>query len=153
VIASEWANKWKTVNSELTNAYPAADGRHLLGFGMITMDNGRSIGKGAGGPGNGVWYVPAVSGNQFLRLVETKEGTGPRAKQVVSISVHRNYLSPEREKAPVLGVLPETDGIVQFFFGNTLPLDQHLFLIPDAKMLVVLPPTKDKLVLRKVDLR
>ena len=74
VIATEWARKWKTVHAEVADAYPAADGRHILGFGMITYDNGRAIGSRAGGKDNGVWYVPAVSGNQFLRLAETKEG-------------------------------------------------------------------------------
>ena len=31
--------------------------------------------------------------------------------------------------------------------------DQHLFLIPEAKVLVTLTSTKDKLILRKVDIR
>ena len=99
-----------------------------------------------------MWYVPAVSGSHFLRLTETREGTGGGAKQVVSISVHKSYTNPGKEKTTPIGVLPEADGIVQFFFSNTLPLDQHLFLIPDAKMLVVLPTTKDKLVLRKAEI-
>ena len=70
-----------------------------------------------------------------------------------AIAVHKSYTNPEREKALSLGVLPEAEGIINLFFVNSLPLDQHLFLIPDAKMLVVLPTTKDKLVLRKVDVR
>ena len=53
----------------------------------------------------------------------------------------------------MIGVLPEMEGLIDWFQGVAVPLDKHLFLIPDAKLLVVLPLTKDKLVLRKVDVR
>jgi hypothetical protein len=152
VIATEWARKWRTVTADIGDAYPSADARHLLGFGKITSDRGNLMAKSAAGKDTGVWYVPAVQGNHFLRLIETREGAGAGAKQVCSISIHKSYLNPAGEKSKPVGVLPEADGIVQFFFGNTLPLDQHLFLIPDAKLLVVLPTTKDKLVLRQVEI-
>jgi hypothetical protein len=45
------------------------------------------------------------------------------------------------------------EGLIDWFHGVAMPLDRHLFLIPDAKLLVVLPESKDKLVLRKVDVR
>ena len=93
--------------------------------------------------------MPAVSGTHFLRLSETKDA----GKLAVSIFVHRNHLNPQTEKAVTLGVLPETDGLVNWFFTNSVPLDQHLFLIPEAKMLVVLSAKKDTLTMRKVDIK
>lgn len=149
VLATEWARKWKATNSEVCNSYPSPDGRYAFGYGMIVRDSGQIVGSRAGGPGNGVWYVPAVSGAHFLRLSETKDA----GKQAVSISVHGNHLNPQTEKAVTLGVLPETDGLVNWFFGNSVPLDQHLFLIPEAKMLVVLSAKKDTLTMRKVDIK
>ena len=45
------------------------------------------------------------------------------------------------------------DRLVDWFLQRTVPLNEHLFLIPDAKLLVVLTADKTKLVLRKVDIR
>lgn len=149
LLVTEWARKWKTTSSDVCASYPSADGKYVFGYGMIVRDNGQIVGSRAGGPGNSVWYVPAVSGTHFLRLGETKDGN----KQAVTISVHKNHLNPEKEKAISLGVLPEMEGLVEWFFGRTVPLDQHLFLIPEAKMLVVLNAKKDKLTMRKVDIK
>jgi hypothetical protein len=43
------------------------------------------------------------------------------------------------------------EGLIDWFHGTALPLDRHLFLVPDARLLVALTKPKDKLVLRKVD--
>jgi hypothetical protein len=146
---TETGGKWKSTDTPLASAYPSPDGRFVYGFGMIMTERGTMIGGRAGTVDNGVWYVPAVHGSYFLRLTQTKQAN----KDLVSVSIHRNPLRPEAEKGGDLGVLPETEGFVNSFFKNSLPLDQHLFLIPDAKMLVVLPNSKDKLILRKADVR
>ena len=58
----------------------------------------------------------------------------------VVVSVHKTPQTVDRDKqAVVLGVLPEMEGLIDWFHGVALPLDNHLFLIPDAKLLVVLP--------------
>ncbi len=144
VLATEWARKWRATNSEVCDGYPSADGRYVFGYGMIVNDRGQQMGNRAPA---GVWYVPAVAGNHFLRLTETRDGN----KQAMSVSVHKNHNNPQAEKTVSLA-LPEAEGLVEW--GNrSVPLDQHLFLIPDAKMLVVLSAKKDKLTMRKVDIR
>ena len=56
---------------------------------------------------------------------------------------------------PTFTDLPEFDGIIDVWgnIGGDKPLDHHFFLIPEAKLLVILTGTKDKLILRKVDLK
>ena len=38
-------------------------------------------------------------------------------------------------------------------WGNVGPLDQHFILVPEAKVLVFIPGTKDRIHLRRMDLR
>ena len=149
-MLTESARKWKTLNAEITTASPSADGRYLLGFGqIIEASSGRRIGNWVGNDGSAIWYVGGTCGRAFLRLAQTPQnGT--------AVFVQRTPLpaSVEGDKLAVqIGVLPETEGLIDWLRGVAVPLDKHLFLIPDAKLLVVMPTTKDKLVLRKVDVR
>jgi hypothetical protein len=43
-------------------------------------------------------------------------------------------------------------GLVDWLWGTTIAFDHHVFLIPDAKLLAVLPISKDRLVLYRFDL-
>lgn len=153
VLLSESRRKWQTITADLSSATPSADARWVYGFSGITRDGGQQVGAKVGGPGSQTWYVPAVtagiSNHYFLRLRETKV----QNKQTVTVTVHKSQTNPEREKAVDLGVLPELDGMVNFFFRNTVPFDQHLFLVPEAKVLIVIPNTKDKIIVRRVELR
>jgi len=146
--------KWKLANSDMAAAYPSGDNQNVFGCGQITDLNGKIPGNKVGGPGSAVWYVPAVAGKHIIRLSEAKTAGKPS----VSLAVFSSPSSMDKDKnATQPGVLAETEGLVKWGFGNTppntLPLDRHLFLIPDAKLLAILPATKDKLVLRKVDPR
>jgi hypothetical protein len=148
-ILTEQNQKWKAIAADVSAPSMSADGRYVLGFNHIVDMNGRTVVRPAGVAG-AVWYVAGTSGRGFLRLEERKE----QGKQVVSITVHTTPSLVEKDPKPVqVGVLPETDGLIDWFSGNPLPLYQHLFLIPDAKLLVVMPATKDKIVLRKVEAR
>ena len=144
VLVTEWGRKWKSIDSEVRGAYPSADGRYVFGYGAIGRDSGQTVGTRA--PAN-VWYVPAVAGGHFLRLAET----GPLGQATFSASVHSSYLSAERSTAASFA-LPEAAGLVGWG-GRSAALDQQLFLIPDAKMLVTLTAKKDQLVMRKVDIK
>ena len=111
--------------------------------------SGRRIGNWVGNNGIAVWYVGGTCGRAFLRLAQT-----PQNGKAFSLSAHLSPLRAEGDKLAVqIGVLPETEGLIDWLRGVAVPLDKHLFLIPDAKLLVVMPTTKDKLVLRKVDVR
>ncbi len=144
VLLTEWARKWRAVNSEVCDSYPMADGKIVLGCGMIVRDNGQQVGNRAAAA---VWFVPAVSGAHFLRVTEVRDGNN----QTFTASVHRNHNNPTAEKV-VSFALPEAEGLV-YRDGGTVPLDQHLFLIPDARMLVILNAQKNKLTMRKVDIK
>lgn len=151
VYISESRRQWQSPNADLACAVPAADARHVFGFGGITRDGTQQVGQKVGGPGMQTVYVPAVTVSPyFLRLREAKDASN---KQVVTLTAHRSTINPEKEKAVDIGRVPETEGLVNFFFGSTVPLDQHLFLIPEAKVLVTIPVSKDKIVVRKVDVR
>lgn len=148
VLVTETARKWATARTEVCNGYPSADGNYVLGYGMIGRAGGPIVGRWGSGPGAGMCYVPAVSGAHFLRLSEVNR----TSKQAV-VSVHNNYQSPDTGNVVKLGVLPETEGLVEWFHNRTVPLDQHLFLVPDAKVLVVLNARREQLTVRKVDIR
>ena len=52
-----------------------------------------------------------------------------------------------------IGELPELDGLVDWRSGVPPPLDRHLFYVPQAKLLAVLPASRDRLVLRRVEMK
>jgi len=143
--------KWRTQNMDITTASPSADSRYLLGFGqIIDVISGKRIGNWMGNNGSAVWYVGGTCGQAFLRLAQTQQN----GKSAVVVTAHDAPQQAENGKpAAVLGVLPEMEGLIDWIQGVALPLDQHLFFIPDAKLLMVLPTTKDMLILRKVDMK
>lgn len=144
-------SQWKAHSVDLTTASASADSRYLLGFGrIIDVGSRRPIGNWMGNDGSAVWYVGGTSGRSFLRLAQTQQNS----KSEVVVSAHLAPQTVERDKLSVMiGVLPEMEGLIDWSQGVAVPLDKHLFLIPDAKLLVVLPLTKDRLILRKVDAR
>lgn len=148
-LLTEQGGKWKPATVGITTASPGSDSSHLFGFRQIVdAASGKAIGKEPTSP---VWYVGGVSGRAFLRLAETKANN----KQALSISAHAgDPASAETDPNAVsIGVLPETEGLIDWFGGIAAALDEHLFLIAEARMLVVMPRTRDRIVLRKVDVK
>ncbi len=155
-ILTEQGRKWKLVTIEISVPTISPDARYLFGFGQISDMSGRQIGTRVGGPGNSIWYLAGAShasgasDRYFLRVAEMKQN----GKEVLSISVHTNPLSVEKDKKPIsIGVLPEAEGLLDWHRENALALYQNFYLIPDAKLLVVMPVTRDKIVLRKLELK
>jgi hypothetical protein len=50
-----------------------------------------------------------------------------------------------------IGELPELEGLVDSRGGVPQPLDRHQFYVPRAKLLAVLPASRDMLVRRRVE--
>jgi hypothetical protein len=152
-IADESQKKWRVLEPDVAAAYPGPDGKLIYAKDMIVEMSGNQVKVVAGRPktatGN-VWYVPAVTatGHYFLRVNETKAGTGPQAKTVVSVALHKDRNVDKVLLSPWEG-LPETEGFVNWG-NNTVPLDRHLFLIPEAKLLVILSNKKTQLIVRKL---
>ena len=117
---------------------------------QIITTAGRSI-AGKGTATGGVWYVPALTatGEFFLKVDEMKLGQPPREKRVVSIAVHRGFKNVEKPVLTPWVGLPECEGFFDVF-GRPLAYDRHLFLIPEAKLLVIVNNEKTKIVVRKL---
>lgn len=148
-LIEEVGSKWRVRGTGVHNAFLGADGRRLYGKNQIalTANGGMLAGKPVGVTGD-VWYVPAVTatGNLFLRVNETR--TAGRAG--TWLSVHRNN-TIETPAVPGWEGLNEMTGLVGAF-GTPDTLDRHLFLIPEAKLLVILTRDKSKLVVRKLNI-
>ncbi len=146
----EAGKKWQVKTPGIAAAYPGADGKRLYGRDQIVAPNGASIaGKPKALTNIPVWYVPAVTatGNYFLRVNEVKFGNPPN-KTGVSIALHRDRTVDSMVLPPWEG-LPEAEGLLGPF-GDTEPLDRRLFLIPEAKLLVILDREKTRLIVRKL---
>ena len=154
-IVDEHQKKWRLVEFDLFAAYGGPDGKLMYGKDTILEVNGTQAKQVAGRPAgvsNPVWYVPAVTatGHYFLRVNEVQVPEGKRTKTAVSVAVHKD----KKVDKPVLTAwegLPETEGFISWG-RDTEPLDRHLFLIPEAKLLVILNKDKTKLVVRKLQI-
>jgi hypothetical protein len=144
--------QWKSVKDVGEVPFPAPDG-NFYGNGVVMNSRGANQGFGGVGAGSGTWFVPASSGTgHFLKVATGTLGAGAKAKKTIGVTIHsnRNSDAPLAGTTPLNG-LPEFDNLLDRS-GNfpAVAYDQHLFLIPEAKLLVTLVSTKDKLVLRKI---
>jgi hypothetical protein len=73
-------------------------------------------------------------------------------KQSLFVTVHANGSLAMLPNVPMLRVLPEFDGLVDSNGIAKPTLDQHFFLVPEAKLLVILSGDRTKLVLRKLNI-
>jgi hypothetical protein len=124
---------------------PSPDGRLVLASGWMFTAEGKVVREGPRRPAPWVRYVPALHGPFFVSLNQTKQGD----QHSLSVGIHVG--SDERP----LVTLPNLDafqGLVDWRVGGGLPFDRHVFLIPDARLLVVIPRAKDKLLLCRFDL-
>ena len=132
--------------------YIGADGRFLYARNAIKpVGGGAPLASKPGGAAEHCWYVPAATatGTYFMRVSEVKFGTRPE-KNVIKITFHKDN-NVDRQVAPELLNVPEIEGIVSQFFGAAEePLNRHLILIPEAKVLVVLSRDRTKLLVRKL---
>jgi hypothetical protein len=145
---TESAKKWAVKSPDVPAAYLSADGKRIYGKDLVATPTGGTI---ASKPATlqHAWFVPAVTGDYFLRVNEVKIGTPPRTRNGVAVSVHRGRDAVRPILTPWEGE-QEMDGLINTFFVNSEPLDKHLFLIPEAKLLVVLNRDKNKLKIWKL---
>jgi hypothetical protein len=129
----------------------------LYGNGIVTNLKGDDQRYGGVGLGSDEWFVPAACGNTgaFLKVVQTG-GKGAGAKKTITVSVHnKGNANRPAEGTPILTGLPEFEGLWNPFgqASRERPFDQHLFLLPEAKLLLILSTNMDKLQLRKIELK
>lgn len=153
IMLDESGKQWRKRDPDIIAAYPGANAQALFGKNQIIDVNGnRLIDQGAI-LAEDVWYVPAVTatGDYFLRVHQITVGKWPQEKKSVSIGIHKE---PKNGGKPVLtpwAWLPETEG---FFgaFNEPVGFDRHLFLIPEAKLLVIMNAEKTKLIVRRIQI-
>jgi hypothetical protein len=142
-LATEENREWKKMEGKHVY-FPGLDGL-LYGNGQVADRTGKNVPVGGVGPGSGNWFVPAAS------VTENK-----RQKRVVNVSIHtdRNSEVPAAGTTPLSG--PELDGLLEMHGENVTasrgrPLDHHLFLLPEAKLLVIIDKDKKKMYLKRAE--
>lgn len=149
-LLDEDAKRWRVRDPDVAAAYISANGKKLYAKNQILTATGNQLAGKTAGVKESVWYVPAVTttGDYFLSVYERKGQFG-RTKDMVVVALHKGT----NVDAPVLTPwegLPETAGLANAFFNSTDVLDKHLFLIPEAKLLVILNKDRTRLVVRKL---
>jgi S1-C subfamily serine protease len=92
-------------------------------------------------------YLPARHGNFILELQPRRDDKGLTGTGDVALLLPGQY-------RPLL-VLRDIEGVMfenARFAGNKLHHDKRIHLMPDAKLLVTIPPTNDRLILHRFDL-
>jgi hypothetical protein len=147
--------KWKSRDLDMA-PFPGADGL-LYGNSIVMNLRGDKQRYGGIGLGSDEWFVPAVCGNTgaFVKVVQTG-GKGPGAKKTIMVSIHnRGNASTPAEGTPMLSGLPEFDGLWGPFGQVTKekPLDHQFFLLHEAKLLAILSASRDKLLIRRIEVK
>jgi hypothetical protein len=151
-LLTEVGRKWKITEMQQM-PFPGTDG-NFYGNGAAISRSGQQVASAGSGVGGGTWIIPAISGNggDFVRMSVTT--TGAKAKRAVALTIHAN----RDGETPVPGSPTMTGPEIDTFMdirGNNAQIardkapDQHLFYSPEAKLLVILSNSKDKLILRK----
>jgi hypothetical protein len=147
---TERNRKWAvTAKTTAVPAFPGPDGKTVYGAGVVlNAADGRVVRQQR--PGDTVsWYVPAIHGAYVLQVNATS--AGPNSRGSVTLSVGRN-LNPT-QPGNTINVGAEVDKLVEWGADpKPRPLDQHLFLVPEAKALILIPDTRDRLSVRLVSL-
>jgi hypothetical protein len=126
--------------------YGTADGTHVLNTGTIYTVDGKQVGEAKGGHGKMVWYYPAADAPFFLSVNQLPER--PRTGRGW-IDVRLHIGGDQRD------VVTFTDDSIfkslVDWTGGVPPFDRHIFVMPRAKMLIVMPLTGDVLEVRRLD--
>jgi predicted Zn finger-like uncharacterized protein len=141
--------KWTWAQVRTALPLPGPGGDLVFGYGEMHTSEGRQTGPKVARAGQGAWLVPAAEGTAFLKVAQTRPTAGVKPKATQVVTVHADQ-DPQNAVATV-GELPELEGLVDWRPGVPQPLDRHLFYVPRAKLLAVIPASRDKLVLRRVE--
>ncbi|WP_439622267.1 hypothetical protein [Gemmata sp.] len=95
----------------------------------------------------------APAGAQVVKQQPQQPPVARQLKPSLMVSVHAaGNVGQFAANTTVLSGLPEFDGILDPSGAGRADLDQHFYLIPEAKLLVVLSGDRTKLVLKRVNL-
>ncbi len=121
--------------------FPSADGGTVYGIGDLCSPNGKRVGQAAGGDR---FYVPAASGPLVLAITDKKDSH--EVGRGCSVAVHA-----PRDTRPMFH-LPPFEALRSLFVPNEgWSFDGHVFFVPQAAVVAVLPKVADRIVLYPVD--
>src|SRR5207249_3047514 len=123
---------------------PGTDGKTIFGMGLFNQE-GRNIGKR-----DKMWCVPALQGNFYLGIPFGSYHPQIAADKAQFGSVTLFIAGDTRP----LVTLPDVEKAIRDVFAMTrepLRIDQRYHFIPDARLLVTIPATADKLIVQKLD--
>jgi predicted Zn finger-like uncharacterized protein len=126
---------------------PAPDASRVFGQAGLYNDKQQPVTIVPTNQANPVWFVPGVEGKCYL-AVSGKSARGADQKSI-QVAIHLDDpRKPLAARTDVTGL----EGVVGLD-GSALtpPLQKHLFLIPDAKVLAVVPASKDRVILHRWD--
>ena len=134
-----------TQTGRMQNGIPSADGRIIYGDGNVFNVTGVPTGRRSEDTA-GNWLVPAVENAFYISLKQT----GNR-NNTLEFAMAVGIQGTDR---PVVSITETNglDGLVSYPHGQSARLDQHLFFVPDAGLLAVLPVSKDRLFLHRIDI-
>jgi hypothetical protein len=124
---------------------PSPDGRIVYSQDGVYSPEGKLTGKKENNGGRIVWYLPALHGPYYLSFWDN--GTKKPGEGRINVFLHL-----EGDQRPLVTVPPvnEVDLLRDWQSGDSQPFDRHMVLIPDAQLLVVIPASKDKLLLYRL---
>ena len=123
---------------------PSADALRTFAAGIIFDDRQHPLTRNFNDPTKRVWFVPAVEGKYYLSIT-AKTPFDPKSLQV---GIHLD--NPEHALATRTDITG-LDGLAGLNAVHSQHLEKQFFLIPDAKVLAVVPASKDRVVLYKWD--
>lgn len=144
--------KWSVRKDVAEVPFIGTDG-YLYGNGIVMNQKGQDQRVGGIGRGSGTWYVPAVSGNgYFLKVNPITTGSFPREKKTIAVSIHNNRNGETSAPGTAsFSSLPEFDELMDVWGKQPrVALDEHLILVPEAKLLIIMNSKRDHLVLRNM---
>ncbi|MBO0700882.1 MAG: hypothetical protein J2P46_20975, partial [Zavarzinella sp.] len=141
-ITRYWQFGW------LDSLIPGPDGRTLYGKGLRYPPDLRAAGNPRENPNNSGWLIPAVQGEYFLSVRSQQAARGARfdAARKTTADI---LVGADGKSILNIGELPnfELPG------GRGKTFDQFLALIPEAKVLAIVPTkNRDRLTLIRADL-
>jgi predicted Zn finger-like uncharacterized protein len=144
-IARHWQFHW------LDAVLPSADGRTLYGKGTRYPPDMKKDERFREDHDNPVWLIPAVHGDAYLSLRGAPaERRGMPAPRPAVLEV---CLGTEGKSILKLTNVANVEVPAGFFESRGKAFDRHLVLVPDARVLAVVPTkSRDRLVLYRADL-
>jgi hypothetical protein len=141
INGGKWATAQAPWGDRRRPGFVSADGATVYGgTGEVYTVGGKRIGQGP----DTRHYIPATDGPLVLAVTDTVDVHAPPRR--VNLAIHA-----PRDSRPLFR-LPRFDALEWLFVANVgWHFDGHVFFVSQAKTVAVLPMSKDRFVLYKVD--